>query len=201
MENKERSEEIIIIDNEGSDGLIDDLDSDIETSDEGDNDSQQNGASKPASNFKKLSKALKDTRRQMLEKDANISDLTERLNRLETLLTNENEDMEEQNSNTGVDNTLNLMEFVMDNPEAKQYKNDIKETLSKFPQMTMEEAYRYVKASQPERSVSKNDYDLRNTQIPKRKRLEDLTEDEAYDSNITTKAQLLQWLRTHKRNR
>jgi len=67
--------------------------------------------------------------------------------------------------------------FFVENPEAKDYKDDIRVTIAKFPAMSFDEAYAYVKALKPKESTTKQDFNFRTKSKPAD--MMRLTDDEA----------------------
>ena len=56
--------------------------------------------------------------------------------------------------------------FFIENPEAKELKEQIKGAVAKFPNMSFEEAFAYVKATKPKESVSKTDFSFKSKSKP-----------------------------------
>lgn len=69
--------------------------------------------------------------------------------------------------------------FVLENPEAKEFKDAIAETKAKFPSMSLEEALAFAKATAPKESTSRTDFDVRGKTKPKD--VSSLTEEEAIE--------------------
>jgi len=114
---------------------------------------------KNPSNFKKLSKALKGA-------TATIKELEDKL-----------ASYDEKVSTPKID-TTELRLFLIETPEAKDYKDVIQETLSKYPDMTLEDAYAFAKTKAP-KSQDKDDFNLKNRVAQTKKKLEDLSPEEA----------------------
>lgn len=64
------------------------------------------------------------------------------------------------------DQELDSRFFFIENPEAKDFKDDIKATIARFPNMTFDEAYAYLKATKPKPSESKTDFSFRSKSKP-----------------------------------
>lgn len=56
--------------------------------------------------------------------------------------------------------------FALENPDAKDFKDGIRSTLARFPDMSMEEALAYAKATAPKVSQSKREFDFKSKQKP-----------------------------------
>lgn len=129
-----------------------------QASDENQNDVQEEEVvKKNPSNFKKLSKALKWATATIKELEDKLASLDEK---------------PKQND------TTELRLFLVENPEAKEYKEGIQEALNEFPNISLEKAYAYAKVNTP-KSQDKEDFNLKNRTVEQKKKLEDLSDDEA----------------------
>jgi hypothetical protein len=75
------------------------------------------------------------------------------------------------------DQELESRFFFVENPEAKELKAELRATIAKFPNMSMDEAYAYVKATAPKQSETKQDFNLRTRSKPAN--VLDMEDDEA----------------------
>jgi len=64
------------------------------------------------------------------------------------------------------DQEIDARFFFVENPDAKDFKDDIRATIAKFPNMTFDEAFKYIQATRPKESVSKQDFNLRTKGKP-----------------------------------
>jgi len=69
--------------------------------------------------------------------------------------------------------------FLNDNPDAKDLSSEIEETILNNPTLDFQDAYAIAKANKPKESVSTNDFNTKSVNTKVRKRLGDLTPDEA----------------------
>lgn len=70
--------------------------------------------------------------------------------------------------------------FFVENPEAKEMKDEIRATIAKFPTMSFEEAFTYAKAMKPKESQTKKEFDLRTKSKPAD--TSNMTDDEASEN-------------------
>ena len=75
------------------------------------------------------------------------------------------------------DQEIDARFFFVENPEAKDFKDDIRATIAKFPNMTFDEAFKYIQAMRPKESTSKQDFNLRTKSKPAD--ISQLSDDEA----------------------
>lgn len=113
---------------------------------------------KNSSNFKKLNKALKWAMATIKELESKI---------------------EEKSDEPKID-TTELRLFLVETPEAKEYKEGILEALNEFPNITLEKAFAYAKANAP-KSQDKEDFSLKTKTSSTKKDIMDLTEEEALE--------------------
>lgn len=64
------------------------------------------------------------------------------------------------------DQELDARFFFIENPEAKDLKDDIKATIARFPWMSFEEAFTYLKATKPKPSETKKDFSFNTKTKP-----------------------------------
>jgi len=121
------------------------------------------------SNWKKMSKAMK-------AKDKEIADLKAKLVNNDSDWEDEEDEFEDDS--TGFDKT-EFRFFTIENPEAKEYKNQMEATLDEYPNMSFEDALTLVKAKIPTESSSSNDFSSKSSNVKVRKKLADLTDEEA----------------------
>lgn len=120
------------------------------------------------SNWKKMASALKTERK---EKEA----LAERLAAVENYLLQNSPSTQEEWGNSETDFRL----FVVETPEAKEYKEEIKQALIDYPWISLEKAFLYAKATKPQPSKSVNSFDFNWKQKPKD--FKSLTDEEAVE--------------------
>lgn len=155
-------EDEVLDDNELSDGSSDD---------EGSDDAKDASKKSGKSNFNKLSKALKEERRQNAE-------LIKRLQSVEDYITKHTSNIDPK---TNIDNSneTNLRLFLVEVPDAKEYKEEIKQAIIDYPWISLEKAFLVAKAIKPQPSKSKTDFDLSARQKPKD--MKQMTDDEAVE--------------------
>jgi len=123
------------------------------------------------SNWKKMSKAMK-------QKDQQIADLKAQLASSDSLDDDDDDDYDFDDDTSGFDKT-EFRFFTIENPEAKEYRNELESTLGKYPDMSFEDALTLVKAKKPKESSSSTSFSSKSSNVKVRKRLADLTEEEA----------------------
>ena len=69
--------------------------------------------------------------------------------------------------------------FVIENPEAKDFSKEIEAIVSTNPTLDFEDALALAKAKKPKESTSSDDFSTKSVNTKVRKRLGDLTEEEA----------------------
>lgn len=69
--------------------------------------------------------------------------------------------------------------FLIENPEAKEYSAEIEATINDYPNLTLEDALALAKAKKPKESTSSDDFNTKSVNTKVRKRLSDLTDEEA----------------------
>jgi hypothetical protein len=130
--------------------------SDVEDSSEG---GEDNDADKNTSNFKAMSKALRETRKMLAEAKAEKDALRKALG----LEAKKDEKKPSVNVDAG-----EMALFMVENPEAKAVKGEILNTMSRFKGMTMEEAFEFVKNTKPKESETKVDASFGKVSMPKK---------------------------------
>jgi len=126
------------------------------------------------SNFKKMSKINKWLK-------AENAELQKRLKALEVNdidVDDDEEDYDNYDEVNGFDKT-EFRFFTIENPEAKEYRTWMESILEEYPNMSFEDALALVKAKTPKESTSSNDFSSRWSNVKVRKRLADLTDEEA----------------------
>lgn len=167
--------ELVEDSDDGQDESTNQANEDTTASDDKSKDSSEGNttsAKSKKSNWKKMSKAMK-------EKDKKIASLESRLAKLESSSNDSDDDYEEEIDLEDNFDKNEFRFFLIENPEAKDYKNELQNQLDKYPDMSFEDALALVKAKTPKPSESSKDFSLKWSNVKVRKRLEDLTEDEA----------------------
>ena len=141
--------------------------------DESETGSEENTSSTKSkkSNWKKMSKAMK-------AKDKQIADLQAKLDGQSSDDDDDDGDYELDEVEGGFDKT-EFRFFVIENPEAREYSKELEVAVNKYPDMSFEDALTFVKAKTPQESTSSNDFSSKSSNVKVRKRLADLTEEEA----------------------
>lgn len=122
------------------------------------------------SNWKKMSKTIKDLRAE-----------NEALKKAKVTKTEDVDDEEEYDFDEeegGFDKT-EFRFFTIENPEAKEHQKQMESLLEKYPNMSFEDALTFVKAQTPQESTSSKDFSSKWSNVKVRKKLADLTEEEA----------------------
>lgn len=83
--------------------------------------------------------------------------------------------------------------FLIENPEAKEYSKEIENTINLYPNLSFEDALALAKAKQPKKSQSSDDFSTKSVNTKVRKRLSELTEEEALKLD---NSKYLEWART-----
>jgi len=178
----------IIVDDTTVDVDLDDSgestdDSVLETKDSEEDDNQSSEKGKAKSNWKKLLQKNKDQARRIQELEASSSD-------------DNSEDVKPKDNKSVDTNTkLEVMEFVLDNPDAKEYKSEILKVMETYAIDDVNKAFTFAKAENPQ-SDTKNDFSLKSEGLKKKKRVSDLTEEEAVQ---LPNHLYLQWDRAQKK--
>lgn len=189
-DDKSVTDEIEIVDGDDVDVSESTTDSDQETDEKGgeeDNSLSNKGAKKNQSNWKKLSKSNK-------QKDRQISELKAKLEQYESWnFDDEDDEDDEEDVGYGFDHE-EFLEYLIDNPDAKSYKSDIKE-ISKSTWLSFDEALILAKSRKGE-SKTKKDINLGKTTVTRKKTLMSLSEkeaNEAFESGKITSEQYLKY--------
>lgn len=120
--------------------------------------------SKNTSNFKKLSKAYRKTTSELKK----YKKMVEKLQK-----TDNGDEFDELNDD------LEMRLYFIENPEAKEHKEAVVDILDKYPNMSKEDALTLAKARSPKKSDDVNDFDLSSAVRTGKKKIEDLSEEEA----------------------
>lgn len=120
--------------------------------------------SKNTSNFKKLSKAYRKTNSELKK----YKKMVEKLQK-----TDNGDEFDEWNDD------LEMRLYFIENPEAKKHKDEVVDILDKYPNMSKEDALTLAKARSPKESDDVNDFDLSSAVRTGKKKIEDLSEEEA----------------------
>lgn len=148
--------------------------SDDESIEDGEDDTTS--AKSKKSNWKKMSKINKGLRAENAKIRAKLAKLeAQKANPVDD---EDDEDYEDDTPDNSYDAT-ELRFFFIENPEAKEVKNEITEVLDKYPNMSFEDAFALVKAKTPEQSTSSTSFSTRGSNTKVKKTLYQLTEDEA----------------------
>lgn len=130
------------------------------------------------------------------KKDSNWKKLRERNKELETELAElKKKEIQKEQLPKGLEKA-DWLEFALDNPEAKEVKDEVFALMRKHPTMSMEEAFATAKATKPKQSKSKTDFDFRSNGNRKRE-LKDVPAEEAV--NLPPK-EFLAWERMQGTN-
>lgn len=124
------------------------------------------------SNFKKISKlnkALLAENKKLKAKMAQKAKAEESQDDFEDL---------EEDGAEGFDKT-EFRFFVLENPEAKEFAQDIEEIMDEYPNMDFKDALALAKAKKPTESKDSDDFTTKSVNTKVRKRLGDLTQEEA----------------------
>lgn len=150
---------------------------------------------KDGSNFKKIYKENKMLR--------------EELNALKEVVYSKDETQEYDSDGPSDHNKIGQYEkadvfyYLMKNEEARGLDEEIQKALNRFPQMSLDEAFTYAKASKKDVQTSDtDDFDFISESAPKPRKLSDVkNEDDVYEmlkEGKITKDQLLSWKRANK---
>jgi len=128
---------------------------------------------KNKSNFKKLSDLNKEKDRRIAELESKLSEKPDEV-----------EDDSVDDSTTDYDR-VDFLEFITDTPWAWEIKNQIKEALDEYPWISFEKAFAYAKAQLPEESQSYKMFNTKSVNAPKKKKLTELTHEEAWTMKLS----------------
>lgn len=143
-----------------------------QSSDEGSDDGEGSGKNK--SNWKAMSKLVKALRKENAELKAGKS-----------------EDSSEEP--VSVDKS-DLALFFVENPEAKDYKAAVLKAVKDYGGITLEKAWKFVRATEPKESQTKKSVDVRPTAANPGKDLTKLSPEEALK---LSNSQYLKWARAN----
>jgi len=139
---------------------------------------EENTTSTKKSNWKKISKINKGLKSEN-------SKLLEKIKELEASKVEDTdddfddvEDFDDEDTDDDFDKN-EFRWFINDNPEAKDFQEQIRSMLDKYPSMSFEDAFDLVKAKTPRESTSSNDFSTKSSNVKVRKKLADLTDEEA----------------------
>ncbi len=107
--------------------------------------------------------------------------------------TDEDEEYEEETPKTKKSNELDEVKyeiFLLKNPDASEYDEEIRDTLSEFPNMSLEKALAYAKANYT-KSTTKKDFTTKSA--PPKKELKDFSKEEILATKDNKK--ILEWSR------
>ena len=133
---------------------------------------------KNKSNFKKLASANKKKDKQIAELEAKLA---EGWGDIEF----EDDSIDDNDSDELSYDRVDLLEFLTDTPWAWELKNEMKEALDEFPWISFDKALAYAKAQIPQESRSHTMFNAKSSVTPTKKKLTELTSEEAGKSNLT----------------
>lgn len=142
-------------------------------SDESKQDSEDNttSAKRNKSNFKKISK---------LNKALMAENKKLRAEKAKQAKAKQEDDFEDlEYDDVEVFDKTEFRFFLIENPEAKEYSGEIKDIMSANPTLDLDDALALAKAKKPKESTSSNDFNTKSVNTKVRKKLSDLTEEEA----------------------
>jgi len=123
------------------------------------------------SNWKKMSKTMKDQAKLIAKLEAKL-EWTSSAN-------DDDDEWDYEDEEEGGFDKTEFRFFTIENPEAKEYSKQLESALNTYPNMSFEDALTLVKAKTPTESTSSNDFSSKSSNVKVRKRLADLTEEEA----------------------
>ena len=155
------------LENENQEEQIDTSDDKSKKSDE-----QNTGSTKSnKSNWKKINKLNK----ALLAENARLKDEAKKA-KSKPVTPDEFDDLDDDEP---IFDKTEFRFFIIENPDAKDYKNDIENIMTYNPTLSLEDAFALAKAKKPKQSQSSDDFNTKSVNTKVRKRLEDLTEEEA----------------------
>lgn len=143
-----------------------------QSSEEGSDEAEESGKKK--SNWKAMSKLVKALRKENAE-----------------LKSKQSEDSSEES--VSVDKS-DLALFFVENPDAKDYKAAVLKAMKDYEGITLEKAWKFVRAVEPKESQSKKTVDVRPTAANPGKDLSKLSPEEALK---LSNSQYLKWARAN----
>lgn len=161
---------------------------DTNTSDDkSENSEEQNtpSAKSKKSNWKKMSKALKAKDKEIAELKAKLSWKSE---------DDADDDFDDLDWDDFDRNEFRF--FLLENSEAKEYQKEIEWVLENYPWISFDDALALAKAKKPQESKSTNDFETKSVNTKVRKKISDLTEEEALKLDWAT---YLKWARSKGR--
>lgn len=132
--------------------------------------------SKNTSNFKKLSKAYRNTQAELNKIKAEKEKYKKMIEKIDGGWFDDVEWNDE----------IEMRLYFIENPEAKQYKEEITTILEQYPNMNKEDALTLARAKTPKESQDINDFSLSSQVKSGKKSIKDLTEDEAVELDMDT---------------
>lgn len=150
-------------------------------------DSEEDTTSSKKSNWKRMSKVNKWLKSENASLKQRIAELEKGQGKQEDI--DDEEDIDDGNSY----DELDLRLFLIENSEAKDHKKGIIEALDKYPNMSFDDALDFAKAKTPKQSHSSTDFSSKGTMVKTKKKLSQLTEEEALKLDGAT---YLKWARS-----
>lgn len=135
------------------------------------------------SNFKKLSDSLKAERAEKARIAQEKAELEEELNAWRS----ENPDIVKSQlskKSDGIDK-WDLALFLVQNPEAKNHLDEVKEYMADMKNPDLERAWKYVKPTIPVESQTEKDFDIKSKWTTKKTDLSKLSFEEVYSWDYT----------------
>lgn len=174
------------------------LDGELETTEsEGMEDSQKDDDTtgedttperKNKSNFKALSKKAKLLEAELAEKNREIESIKEWANSLYDETEKPFTKKEAQEEKTASETLDDVVLFYTDNPDAKEYKDDILEAMKTY-KIDREKAWKFVKSDIPQESKTKREFSSQQKAPPVKKDLSKITLEETWSLTPEERAQ------------
>lgn len=126
---------------------------------------------KNKSNWNKMAEGKKAAEKK-------VADLQAKLDALESW-SDESDDSDDDGYDEPSYEKSDLLEFIIENEDAKEYKEWIIEALDEFPGIDFNKALKLAKINWPEESESYEEFSTKSSQAVRTKKLKDLSREEA----------------------
>lgn len=166
-----------------------------ETNETGEDNGTPDNTSRNKSNFKKLSESLKSERAEKARLAQEKAELEEELNAWRS----ENPELVTQSlskKSWSVDK-WELALFLVTNPDAKEYLEEVKEYMADMKNPDLEKAWKYVKPTIAKESETTRDFEIKWKVKPTKVDLNTLSMQEAYEEGRLTTEQRKEWRKIH----
>ena len=148
----------------------------IDTSDDKSKENDERNTSSTAKSNKSNWKKINKLNKALIAENSRLKDEAEKAKLKPVTPINEFDDLDDDEP---IFDKTAFRFFIIENPDAKDYRDDIENIMTYNPTLSLEDAFALAKAKKPKQSQSSDDFNTKSVNTKVRKRLEDLTEEEA----------------------